>query len=86
MARRLASEVKEPLFPMQITIETLSMAAQESPGRFGEDFGESIAALRAELENLREVVARFQRLREEAGAAMAAGEREQCDSYRGEKF
>ncbi len=48
VARRLASEVKEPLFPMQITIETLSMAAQESPGRFGEDFGESIAALRAE--------------------------------------
>jgi two-component system, NtrC family, nitrogen regulation sensor histidine kinase NtrY len=59
VARRLASEVKEPLFPMQITIETLCMAVQESPGRFGEDFGESIAALRAELENLREVAARF---------------------------
>jgi signal transduction histidine kinase len=59
VARRLASEVKEPLFPMQITIETLCMAVQESPGRFGEDFGDSIAALRAELENLREVAARF---------------------------
>ena len=59
VARRLASEVKEPLFPIQITIETLCMAVQESPGRFGEDFGESIAALRAELENLREVAARF---------------------------
>ena len=59
VARRLASEVKEPLFPMQITIETLCMAVQESPGRFGEDFGESISALRAELENLREVAARF---------------------------
>ena len=54
-----ASEVKEPLFPIQITIETLCMAVQESPGRFGEDFGDSIAALRAELENLREVAARF---------------------------
>ena len=58
VARRLASEVKE-LFPIQITIETLCMAVQESPGRFGEDFGDSIAALRAELENLREVAARF---------------------------
>lgn len=59
VARRLASEVKEPLFPMQITIETLGLAVQESPGRFGEDFGESMAALRAELENLREVAARY---------------------------
>ncbi len=60
MARRLAHELKEPLFPLQITIETLAQAqAGGVPDGSAEVFGESTAALRSELESLREIAARF---------------------------
>jgi two-component system nitrogen regulation sensor histidine kinase NtrY len=59
MARRLASEMKEPLFPLQITIETLAQAREKTPSQFDEIFAESVGALRAEFEALREVATRF---------------------------
>jgi two-component system, NtrC family, nitrogen regulation sensor histidine kinase NtrY len=59
MARRLASEMKEPLFPLQITIETLAQAREKTPSQIDETLVESVGALRAEFEALREVATRF---------------------------
>ncbi|HET9401610.1 MAG TPA: ATP-binding protein [Candidatus Acidoferrales bacterium] len=59
LARRLAHELKNPLFPLQLTIENLQRARQQSPEQFDEVFQESTATLRAELENLKTVIGRF---------------------------
>jgi len=59
LARRLAHELKNPLFPLQLTVENLQRARQQSPEQFDEVFAESTAALRAELENLKTIVTRF---------------------------
>ncbi len=59
LARRLAHELKNPLFPLQITIENLRRAREQSPEQFDEVFRESTATLLAELENLKVIVARF---------------------------
>jgi two-component system, NtrC family, nitrogen regulation sensor histidine kinase NtrY len=59
LARRLAHELKNPLFPLQITIETLQRAKEQAPGEFDEIFRESAATLLAELANLKTIVGRF---------------------------
>jgi two-component system nitrogen regulation sensor histidine kinase NtrY len=59
LARRLAHELKNPLFPMQITVENLQRARQASPEQFDEVFRESTATLLAELANLKTILNRF---------------------------
>ena len=59
LARRLAHELRNPLFPMQITLENLQRARQLGPGQFQEVFNEATATLKAELANLNSIVGRF---------------------------
>ncbi len=59
LARRLAHELKNPLHPLQITVENLQRARAASPEQFDEVFRESTATLLGELENLKTIVARF---------------------------
>jgi two-component system nitrogen regulation sensor histidine kinase NtrY len=57
LARRLAHELKNPLFPLQITIENLQRARGSAD--FDEVFHESTSTLLAELSNLKTIVGRF---------------------------
>lgn len=59
LARRLAHELKNPLFPLQITIENLQRARRNSPEQFEEVFRESTSTLLAELANLKTIIGRF---------------------------
>lgn len=59
LARRLAHELRNPLFPMQITLENLQRARQLGPAQFQEVFAEGTATLKAELANLNSIVGRF---------------------------
>lgn len=59
LARRLAHELKNPLFPLQLTVENLQRAREQTSEQFDEIFFESTATLRAELENLKAIVSRF---------------------------
>ncbi len=59
LARRLAHELRNPLFPMQITIENLQKARKLDAKQFLEVFHESTATLKAELANLNTIVGRF---------------------------
>jgi signal transduction histidine kinase len=59
LARRLAHELKNPLFPLQLTVENLQRAREQTAEQFDEVFFESTATLRAELENLKTIVSRF---------------------------
>jgi len=59
LARRLAHELKNPLFPLQITIENLQRAREASPEQFDEVFRESTSTLLAELDHLKTIVGRF---------------------------
>ncbi len=59
LARRLAHELKNPLFPLQITVENLLRAREQNPAQFDEVFHESAATLLAEISNLKNIVARF---------------------------
>jgi signal transduction histidine kinase len=59
LARRLAHELKNPLFPLQITVENLTKARQLGSTEFDEIFRESTATLLAELSNLKQIVGRF---------------------------
>jgi two-component system, NtrC family, nitrogen regulation sensor histidine kinase NtrY len=59
LARRLAHELRNPLFPMQITIENMQKARQLDAKQFLEVFHESTATLKAELANLNSIVSRF---------------------------
>jgi two-component system, NtrC family, nitrogen regulation sensor histidine kinase NtrY len=59
LARRLAHELRNPLFPMQITIENLQKARRLDAKQFLEVFNESTATLKAELANLNTIVSRF---------------------------
>jgi two-component system, NtrC family, nitrogen regulation sensor histidine kinase NtrY len=59
LARRLAHELKNPLFPLQITVENLQRAREQGGEQFDEVFFESTAALKAELESLKAIVTRF---------------------------
>jgi signal transduction histidine kinase len=59
LARRLAHELRNPLFPLQITVENLQRARQLGPEQFQEVFAEATATLKAELANLNSIVGRF---------------------------
>lgn len=59
LARRLAHELKNPLFPLQITVENLQRVRERSPEEFEEVFRESTATLVSELENLKAIIGRF---------------------------
>ena len=59
LARRLAHELKNPLFPLQITIENLVRAREKASAEFDEVFQESTRTLLAELNNLKTIIARF---------------------------
>lgn len=59
LARRLAHELKNPLFPLQITVENLRRAREKHPDQFEEVFRESTATLLAELENLKLIIGQF---------------------------
>jgi len=59
LARRLAHELRNPLFPLQITVENLQRARQLEAKQFLEVFHESTATLKAELANLNTIVGRF---------------------------
>lgn len=59
LARRLAHELRNPLFPLQITVENLQRARQLGPTQFQEVFNEATATLKAELTNLNSIVGRF---------------------------
>jgi signal transduction histidine kinase len=59
LARRLAHELKNPLFPMQITVENMVRAREVAPQEFDEIFRESAGTLTAELANLKTIIQRF---------------------------
>ncbi|HEY1238955.1 MAG TPA: ATP-binding protein [Bryobacteraceae bacterium] len=59
LARRLAHELKNPLFPLQITVENMQRAREQYPQQFDEVFREGTATLIAELGNLKQIIARF---------------------------
>lgn len=59
LARRLAHELKNPLFPLQLTVENLVRAREQSPEIFEEIFRESSATLLAEIGNLKQIISRF---------------------------
>src|SRR5207248_5659740 len=59
LARRLAHELKNPLFPLQLTAENLVRARDQSPAVFDEMFQESSATLLAEIANLKTIISRF---------------------------
>ena len=59
LARRLAHELKNPLFPLQITIENLKRARTAPPEMFDEVFEESTTTLLAEVDNLKKIIGRF---------------------------
>ena len=59
LARRLAHELKNPLFPLQITVENMQRARNQYPEQFDEVFREGAATLLAELANLKTIINRF---------------------------
>lgn len=59
LARRLAHELKNPLFPLQITVENLLRAREAGQEQFEEVFRESTSTLLAEIANLKTIIGRF---------------------------
>jgi two-component system nitrogen regulation sensor histidine kinase NtrY len=59
LARRLAHELKNPLFPLQLTVENLLRAREQDPTMFEEIFRESASTLLTEISNLKAIIARF---------------------------
>jgi nitrogen fixation/metabolism regulation signal transduction histidine kinase len=59
LARRLAHELKNPLFPLQITVENMQRARERSPEQFDEVFREGTATLLDELADLKQIIGRF---------------------------
>ena len=59
LARRLAHELKNPLFPLRITIDNLRRAKSLPQGEFDEVFDESLTTLQTGLGNLNTVIGRF---------------------------
>ena len=72
LARRLAHELRNPLFPLQITVENLQRARQLDAKQFLEVFTESTATLKAELDQSQQHRRTLQRFLEDAGAAIRA--------------
>lgn len=59
LARRLAHELKNPLFPLQLTIENMQRARKHHPEQFDEVFREGTVTLTTELSNLKTIIGRF---------------------------
>jgi two-component system, NtrC family, nitrogen regulation sensor histidine kinase NtrY len=59
LARRLAHELKNPLFPLQLTVENLVRARTQTTELFDEVFQESSRTLLAEISNLKTIIGRF---------------------------
>jgi signal transduction histidine kinase len=59
LARRLAHELKNPLFPLQLTVENMVRARLLSATEFDEVFVESTETLKAEITNLKTIIGRF---------------------------
>jgi signal transduction histidine kinase len=59
LARRLAHELKNPLFPLQLTVENLIRARQLPEAEFDEVFRESTQTLSMEIANLKTIIGRF---------------------------
>ncbi len=59
MAQRMTREVKQSLFPMEVSVGTLTRARENSSERFSDVFFESMATLRSELDQLKVAVTRF---------------------------
>jgi signal transduction histidine kinase len=59
LARRLAHELKNPLFPLQLTVENMIRAKKVSPEMFEEVFAEGATALTEEIANLKTIIGRF---------------------------
>ena len=59
LARNFAVELKVPLFSLRLTLENLSRAREKTPERFNEIFLESMGMADAEMDNLKEIIARF---------------------------
>ena len=59
LARRLAHELKNPLFPLRITVDNLRNAKSLTPAEFDEVFEESMGTLTSGLTNLNTVIGRF---------------------------
>jgi two-component system, NtrC family, nitrogen regulation sensor histidine kinase NtrY len=59
LARRLAHELKNPLFPLQLTVENLVRARALRADEFDEVFRESTETLSMEIANLKTIIGRF---------------------------
>ena len=59
LARRLAHELKNPLFPLQLTVENLTRARALPESEFDEVFRESTQTLAMEIANLKTIIGRF---------------------------
>lgn len=59
LARRLAHELKNPLFPLQLTVENLARSRQLPSAEFDEVFEESTRTLSMEIANLKTIIGRF---------------------------
>jgi nitrogen fixation/metabolism regulation signal transduction histidine kinase len=59
LARRLAHELKNPLFPLQLTVENLVRARVLPEAEFDEVFRESTSTLSMEIANLKTIIGRF---------------------------
>jgi nitrogen fixation/metabolism regulation signal transduction histidine kinase len=59
LARRLAHELKNPLFPLQLTVENLTRARLLPESEFDEIFQESTRTLGMEIANLKKIIGRF---------------------------
>src|ERR1700686_2556604 len=58
-APRAGPQLKNPLFPLQLTVENLLRARAQSPEQFDEVFRESSTTLLAEISNLKTIINRF---------------------------
>ncbi len=77
VARRLAHEIKNPLTPIRMSLETLMAANQSHSPRFPELFQESAGAVLEEVDRLRRIVdefSRFARLPKPVLARLELGE------------
>jgi two-component system nitrogen regulation sensor histidine kinase NtrY len=59
LARRLAHELKNPLFPLQLTVENLLRARELGQQQFDDTFRESASTLLSEISNLKTIISRF---------------------------
>lgn len=59
MARRLAHELKNPIFPIQVSLDTLGRALERDPASFPHLFRASSGTIRQELQALKRIVEEF---------------------------